>query len=192
MLIITISEAWLGESLHCLPSTREDSTNFSSRLNGPWQGKAVVINSVEEESLSISKSTLNKVYQVAGFRVSKFSSIRWLTCHKLITDKYFTCNITHQKFDIINHSGEDLLCHLQNIIYLSCKNLLSCNYQYVGDATIRLHKWMNIQRKPKTGCEHVIEHFRYNCPGSPFNIPVIEVFKGSGYKYKTYVLRLVK
>ena len=62
----------------------------------------------------MSKSIVNKDYQFAAFRASKCSSIRCLNSPKLIKDKYFASNITHQKFNIIN--------------------------QYVGDATISLHK----------------------------------------------------
>lgn len=39
-------------------------------------------------------------------------------------------------------------------------------------------------KKAKTGCEHVMEHFRYNCLASPFNMWMIEIFKCSGYEKK--------
>ena len=112
MPIITISKALSGEFSHCL------ATNFSWRLNGPWQVKAVIVDSVGEKCLPISKSTVNEDLQVVGFKVSKYSSVRCLTCPNLTTDEYLKSNITHQKFNIINHFGEDLSCHAQNLIYL--------------------------------------------------------------------------
>ena len=41
---------------------------------------------------------------------------------------------------------------------------------------------MNLHRKAKTGCKHVIKHFRKACPGAGFKIQVIEIFSGSGYR----------
>ena len=133
-----------GESPYCLSSSREYLTNFSRRLSRPWQGKAVVINSVKKESPSMSKSM-----RFVWLQCSEYLNVVVPNSPKLIKDKYFTSNIIHQKFSIINHSGEDLSCHMQNI-YLSCKNLWSCKYQYLGDATIGLHKWMNIQKKSQS------------------------------------------
>ena len=41
---------------------------------------------------------------------------------------------------------------------------------------------MNIQKKSWAGCEYVIKHFRYNCPATPFNMSMIEIFEASGYE----------
>ena len=40
---------------------------------------------------------------------------------------------------------------------------------------------MNIHRTAKTGCQHMIEHFRDACPGASFDIQVVEIFNGDGY-----------
>ena len=48
-------------------------------------------------------------------------------------------------------------CHSQNLInLLTCKN---CNIQFVRETELPLHKG-NIHRKAKSGCEHMIKHFR--------------------------------
>ena len=82
-------------------------THFIYKKNEKW-----------EKCLSISKSTVNEDIQVAGLKVSNYSNARSLTCPILITNEYLTSNITHQNFNIINHSGEDLSCHLENSMYL--------------------------------------------------------------------------
>ena len=40
---------------------------------------------------------------------------------------------------------------------------------------------MNIHRKAKTGCEHVVKHISENCPNSPFNVQIIKILEGPGY-----------
>ena len=130
---------WLGFD-------EDDSTNLFSSLNGPWQGKVVVVDSAQLGVPSILESTVTGIYKAAGFRVSKCSS-RCVTCPKSTTDKYFTSNIIHQEFNIINHSGKDTSCHSQNLIFLlSCKN---CNFQRVSQTTIVLHKQMTSIEKLK-------------------------------------------
>ena len=116
--MITRSKAWSGQPSDRVASSREGSTNFPRRPNESRQDNAVVVDSAEVGSPSISGSTANGVHQVAGFTVSKCNDTRCMTCPKLITEKYFTSNITHQKFNIINHSGEYITCHLQNYVYL--------------------------------------------------------------------------
>ena len=95
---------------------------------------------------SILESTVTGIYKAAAFRVSKCSR-RCVTCPKSTTDKYFTSNIIHQEFNIINHSWKDTSCHSQNLIFLlSCKN---CNFQRVSQTTIVLHKQMTSIEKLK-------------------------------------------
>ena len=87
MPIITRSEAQSGQSLNCVTTPGNDSTNFSWRLNGSRRDKALVTDSAKLGSLSISESSGNKVHQIAGFRVSECSSTRCLSCPKIITEK---------------------------------------------------------------------------------------------------------
>ena len=95
-------------------------------------------------------------------------------------DLNLTSKITHQKFNIINHSGEDLSCLSKELIcLLSCKNY---NFQYVGETTVPLNKQINIHIKGKTEYQHVIKHFLCNCPCSPFKVKIIQIFKGLGYE----------
>ena len=101
-----------------------------SRLNGPRQGKVVVVGSAQVGSRSVSESPVTGIHQVAGFRVSKCNITRCVSCPKLTTDQNFTSNVTHQEFHMINHSRKDPSCHSQHLIFLlSCKN---CNFQYVS------------------------------------------------------------
>ena len=44
-----------------------------------------------------------------------------------------------------------------------------------------ISEW-TFRKKAKAGCEFVIEHFRYNCPATPFNMSVIKIFEASGYE----------
>ena len=99
-----------GESPYCLSSSREYSTNFSRRLSRPWQSKAVVINSVKKESPSMSKSM-----RFVQLLCSVYPNVVVPNSPKLIKEKYFISNIILQKFSIINHSREDLSCHMQII-----------------------------------------------------------------------------
>ena len=70
-------------------------------------------------------------------------------------------------------------CHSQNLIYLlTCS---SCNLQYVGETTQPLHKRINIHRTAKSGCEHMINHYKDVCAGAHFTIQILECFPGTGY-----------
>ena len=62
---------------------------------------------------------------------------------------------------------------------LSC-NL--CNVQYVGETTLPLHKRINLHKRAKSGCEHVIKRFKHVCVDASFSVQIIEVFPGTGYK----------
>ena len=39
-----------------------------------------------------------------------------------------------------------------------------------------------MHRKCKSGCEHVIKHFQDSCPGYPFRMQIIAIFKAWGYE----------
>ena len=71
MPILTGSKAWSVQPPDHLVSPGEDLTNFHRRFNGPQQDKAIVIDSPEIESKSISEATANRVHDVTGFRVFK-------------------------------------------------------------------------------------------------------------------------
>ena len=56
---------------------------------------------------------------------------RCKTCPTFIKSNRFSSNVTSQVYKVINHTGETLTCHTQNIIYLlTC---LGCGVQYVGE-----------------------------------------------------------
>lgn len=90
MPILTRSKLHTNQSYYCTAFPGEVSKNFLRRLNLLQQGKPVMFDSAEVESLSLSESTPNSRHQVAGLRISESTSKRCLTCPKLITHKNFT------------------------------------------------------------------------------------------------------
>ena len=102
------------------------------------------------------------------------------TCPDLVVSNTFQSSVTGRAHSVINHSGERITCKSQNLVYLlTCKN---CLYQYVGETCIPLHERINIHRTAKSGCEIFIDHFSSCCIAQSFNINVIEIFEGDGYK----------
>ena len=176
MPVKTRSQTWSGQPPDQVTSPRVD---LPRRLADSRQDNAVVSEIANAGSPFISISVANGDQHAASFDIIKCHSGRCLTCPKLSTSKSFQSNITHQTFDVINHSSENLNCHSQNLIYLlSCNR---CNIQYVGETTIPLHKRINIHRTSKTGCEHNIKHFKEHCVGASFNVQILEIFQGTGY-----------
>ena len=87
----------------------------------------------------------------------------------------FLSNATQKPHEMKNHSRENISCHSQNFIYLlTCK---TCNIQYVRETALPLHKRINIYRKAKSGCKHMIKHFRNDCVGSSLIMRILEIFK---------------
>jgi hypothetical protein len=101
------------------------------------------------------------------------------TCPDLIVSNTFYSSVSGRAHSVINHSGEQITCKTQNVVYvLTCKK---CHYQYVGESCIPLHERINIHRTSKSGCEIFIDHFSSCCQAQSFYIQVIEVFEGDGY-----------
>ena len=93
--------------------------------------------------------------------------------------KIVKSNVTHRKYEVINHTGENLDCHSQNIVYLlTC---LCCNVQYVGETAMPFHKRNNGHRTAKQGCEHEIRHCKEACKGHNFTYQILEKLPGTGY-----------
>ena len=68
---------------------------------------------------------------IAGLTFSSCKDKRCKTCPTFIKSNRFSSNVTSQVYKVINHTGETLTCHTQNIIYLlTC---LGCGVQYVGE-----------------------------------------------------------
>ena len=109
----------------------------------------------------------------------KCSDQRCMTCPKFNTSKSFKSNVTNKTYKVVNHTGEDLTCHSQNIIYLlSC---ITCNIQYIGETANPMHLRMNQHRTSKCGCEHIIHHSTEFCHGHSFIYQIIEKLPGTGY-----------
>ena len=72
--------------------------------------------------------------------------------------------MTHKSSKTINHSGENITCHTQNMVYLSSCN--QCNVHYVGEITVPLHKRINLHRRAKSRCKYNIKHFKDVCVGA--------------------------
>ena len=113
------------------------------------------------------------------FSVSKCKDKRCLTCKTLILSNIIESNVTHRKYQTINHSGDNLNCHSQNTVYLC--TCLSCNIQYVGETAMPLHKRINGHRTAKQGCEHEIRHCKETCNGYNFKFQILEKLPGAGY-----------
>ena len=178
MPIITRSKTRGGQPPPRVTSPREGDTH-PRRLTNSRQGNAVVGTFATVGSPVISNVSANG-NQPIGHNISKCERRNCMTCPHFITNPIFTSNVTKKTYKTIDHSLEPLTCNSQNLVYLlSCNN---CHIQYIGETTIPLKKRMNIHRTAKTGCEHMINHFREVCPGSSFSIRIIEVFKGDGYE----------
>ena len=186
MPVSTRSKTHPGQPPGCVTSPR---VHRPRRQVDSRQGNAVVTESAEAGSPSTSDPVANGNHHAAtgnshhatttGFTISKCASRRCMTCPKLSTSSTFQSSVTSKNYKIINHSGETISCHSQNLIYLlTCNN---CNLQYVGETTIPLNKRINIHRTAKTGCEHMIKHYKEICIGATFQVQVLEIFQGNGY-----------
>ena len=92
-----------------------------------------------------------------NFSIEKCGAGRCKTCEYFITSDTFYSNHSKKKYKVINHTGENLSCKSQNVVYLlTCT---TCNLQYVGETAQPLHKRINLHRKSKEGCEKFINHF---------------------------------
>ena len=117
------------------------------------QGHAGVIRNLGEGSTSFIVA-LGQAFD--NFSISKCRDSRCSTCPTFNLSKNFESNVTKRRYEVINHTKENLTCHSQNIIYmLTC---LFCNIQYVGETIIPFHKRNNIHRTAKDGCTHEIRH----------------------------------
>ena len=99
-----------------------------------------------------------------------------MTCPKFVQSDIFKSHVTNQQYKVINHTGEHLSCHSQNIIYLlTC---LSCGIQYVGETVCPFHIRNNIHRTEPN------MHFEFHCDTScrySFSYQIIEKLPGNGY-----------
>ena len=80
-----------------------------------------------------------------------------LTCPALILENKVVSNTTDRKYFAIYIKLDEVLCKLQNSIYL-----LTCAHsriQYVGESIAPLNLRMNIERRGKSGCEISIDHY---------------------------------
>ena len=152
------------------------SGSNSPRVLRSRQGNAGVIINFGEGSPSFIVAlgpTLDR------YVLRKCSDRRCMTCPKLNISKTFISNVTNKEYKVINHTGEDLDCHSQNIIYLLFCS--SCNIQYVGETAYPMHLRMNQHRRSKCGCEHVIHHNTEFCKDHNFTYQIIEKLPGTGY-----------
>ena len=141
------------------------------------QGNAGVIVNFGEGSTSFIVAQGRA--SITSYSVSFCKDKRCLTCKTFNPSKLIISNTTHRKYEVINHTGENLNCHSQNIIYLlTC---LSCNIQYVGETAIPFHKRVNGHRTAKQGCEHEIRHCKESCNGYHLKYQILEKLPGNGY-----------
>ena len=140
------------------------------------QGHAGVIRNLGEGSTSFIVA-LGQAFD--NFSISKCRDSRCSTCPTFSLSKNFESNVTKRRYEVINHTKENLTCHSQNIIYmLTC---LFCNIQYVGETIIPFHKRNNIHRTAKDGCKHEVRHSNEVCDGHHFEYRILEKLPGNGY-----------
>ena len=137
-----------------MPTTRSQAKSeqpsglvSSSRANPPRrsnisrQGDAVVTRNAEVGTPSSEMA--NREVSTENFMVAPCNAPLCKTCAVFVTAKEYRSNVTSKKYPVINHSGENLSCKSENLIYLlSCGR---CNMQYVGETMIPLHRRINIQ-----------------------------------------------
>jgi len=157
-------------------SPRDGQGMVPRRVLRSRQGNAGVIMNIGEGSTSFIVA-LGDASE--NFSITKCRDKRCKTCPKLKINKTFESNVTKRRYEVINHTGENLTCHSQNIAYLlTC---LSCNIQYVGETAYPCHTRMNGHRTAKEGCEHEIRHCKEACNGYNFQYQIIEKLPGTGY-----------
>ena len=142
------------------------------------QGDAGVIVNIDGGSTSFVVA-LGRA-SATSYSISFCKDKRCMTCKTLILSKTIISNVTHRKYEAINHTGENLNCHSQNTVYLC--TCLSCNIQYVGETACPLHQRINGHRTAKQGCEHEIRHCKEYYNGYNFKYQILEKLPGNGYK----------
>jgi len=177
MPTLTRSQTRGGQPPHQVTSPG-DGANRPRRLASSRQGNAEVgtLEGVGSPSTSGVSAYEDEPVET---QVVKCNRRGCMTCPKLSLTKQIISNVTNKNFITINHTKEQMTCHSQNLVYLltCCK----CNMQYVGETTQPLHKRINLHRTAKTGCQHMIDHFKNSCSGAGFKIQVLELFEGTGY-----------
>ena len=141
------------------------------------QGQAGVIVSTDEGSTSFIVA-LGQTSS-SSYTLSRCKDKRCKTCPTFVLSKIVTSNVTNRSYEIINHTGENLNCHSQNIVYLC--TCLSCGVQYVGETVQEFHERINGHRTAKQGCEHEIRHCREACSGYQFQFHILEKLPGDGH-----------
>ena len=103
---------------------------------------------------------------------------RCKTCPTFVKSDTFRSNVTNHEYNVINHTGEVLTCHTQNIIYLlTC---LGCGLQYVGETIWPFHKRNNQHRTEMN--THFEFHLDTCCKTYSYSYQIIEKLPGTGYK----------
>ena len=68
------------------------------------------------------------------------------------------------------------------IYFLFLLTSRNCNIQCAGETLLPLHKRIDTHCKAKSGCDHMVMHFRNDVAGSSFVIQILEIFFGTGYR----------
>ena len=105
--------------------------------------------------------------------------------------KMFYMSWTKYKHNFLSNIAKKLIewkFFLEEIFHATLKILFfhltrtNSNIQYVGETALPLHKRINIHRNSKSGCKHIIKHFRNDCARSSFTIQILEILPGTEYK----------
>lgn len=88
-------------------------------------------------------------------------------------------SVTNRTYEVINHTGEHLNCHVKNLIYsLTCN---FCSAHYAGKTASLLNIRMDFHRNAKSGCEHIIYHFKCFCISHRFSYQILQKLSRTSY-----------
>ena len=118
-----------------IPGNNSPRLSYDSR-----QGNAVVTEPIydgapfDEVANGNHEMEFDSINSTNNFSIKKCGDKRCKTCLNLIISKsYYSNHANKKEYNVINHTGENLSCKSQNVVYLlTCK---SCNIQYVGETT---------------------------------------------------------
>ena len=168
----TRSQARSAQSADLVTSPREHHT--PRRILCSRQANAgVVVDTGDGGPFSIAAR--GTVFS-SGLTFSSCKDKRCMTCPTFVKSDTFKSHVTNQKHKVINHTGESLSCHSQNIIYsLTC---MFCGIQYIGETIWLFHKRNNQHRTEPN--EHFEFHQNTSCACS-YSYQIIEKLHGNGY-----------
>ena len=117
MPTLTRSQARSAQTADLVTSPRANRPSNPRRILRSRQGNAGVIVNSDEGGPSFIVAVGSASDSRLAFGSCKDS--RCKTCPTFVKSDRFRSNVTNHEYNVINHTGEVLTCHSQNIIYLT-------------------------------------------------------------------------